>query len=72
MTEHVTAGEFARWMNHLSKQNEAILFEQRKTNGRVTALETEQKVVKRVVALVSAGISLFIAALGLILQYVGK
>ena len=50
MSEHITAGEFQRWMSHLDKQNEAIiaqqvemLVEQRKTNGRVTALEANQK-----------------------------
>lgn len=70
--EHITAGEFQRWMEHLSDQNKQILAEQRKTNGRVTKLETEQAVMKRVVALVSAGISVLVAGTGLVLQYFGS
>lgn len=70
MAEHVTAGEFERWMQRLSQENRDILAEQRKTNGRVTAVETELKVAKKVTAVISGAISLVIAVGGFILHLI--
>ena len=68
--EHVSAGEFERWMEHLSSQNRDILAEQRKTNGRVTTLEVDYKVVKRTAAVISGAVGLVIAIGGFIMQLV--
>ncbi len=60
--EHITAGEFTRWMTHLSDQNKAILAEQQKTNGRVTSLEVNQDNAGKISAKLSAGVSLAVSA----------
>ena len=68
MAEHVTATEFERWMRLLSQQNQDILAEQRKTNGRVTVLETEMKVNKRIAAFISGAVGMVIAIGGFVLN----
>jgi hypothetical protein len=57
-------------MELLRDQNKDILVEVKKTNGRVTALETEQKVVKRTAALISAAVGLVISIGGFILTLI--
>jgi len=68
MAEHLTTGEFERFTDRLFKQLDSIEAKQDFTNGRVTALETEQKITKRAVALISGGIALVISIGGFILQ----
>jgi hypothetical protein len=65
MSEHITAREFERWMQHLNEQNKAmalqnteILHEQRKTNGRVTSLEYNQKNAGKISGKLSAAVSI--------------
>ena len=77
MAEHVTAGEFERWMRHLNEQNkvmtaqnDALLIEVRRTNGRVTALENQRKLDKRFVAGISATIAFVISVGGFILTLI--
>ncbi len=69
MAEHVSSSEFERWMKHLSDQNKEILVEQRKTNGRVTALEVEQKITKRIAAYISGTVAFVITIAGLLISY---
>ena len=68
-SEHVQAGEFERWMQFLAQQNRDILAEQRKTNGRVTALEVEQKITKRIAVYISASIGVMFTVAGLVISY---
>ena len=63
MAEHITAGEFERWMNHLSEQNKQILAEQRKTNGRVTKLEVNQEAAGKLSAKLSTIVALIVTGI---------
>jgi tetrahydromethanopterin S-methyltransferase subunit G len=70
MAEHITAGEFQRFAERLFSQLDSIERKQDLTNGRVTQLETEQKITKRIAAYISAAIGLVIAVGGFILQLI--
>ena len=70
MSESIQRAEFTAWMELLRDQNKEILAEQKKTNGRVTALETEQKIRMRVTALISGAIALVVSVGGFILTLI--
>lgn len=57
MAEHITAGEFERFTERLFKQLDSIEAKQDKTNGRVTALEFNQKNAGKISGRLSAVIS---------------
>lgn len=69
MAEHITGTEFARFSERLFVQLDRLEAAQRVTNGRVTALETEQKINKRIAAYISAAIGGAVALAGLLMQY---
>ena len=52
--EHVTAGEFERWMRHLDSRFDSVEAAQSITNGRVSKLEVDHRVVKRIAVIISA------------------
>jgi hypothetical protein len=68
--DYITGAEFTRWMNHLDQQNRQIIAEQRKslleqqkTNGRVTALESNQKDAGKLSAKMSVLVSAIAAGI---------
>lgn len=67
---------FSRVMSRLDSQDETlrqILAEVKRTNGRVTKLETTGEVTKAQIAVISVGVSSFIGAAGwLVTQFLGK
>ena len=54
--EHVTAGEFERTTDRMFEQLDRIEAKQDLTNGRVTSLEQDRRLVKKVTALISAAV----------------
>lgn len=66
---HLGVGEFQRFTERLFKQLDAIEAKQDQTNGRVTALETESKITKRLAAYISAGIGVVFTLVGLLISY---
>lgn len=69
MSEHLSVGEFQRFTDRLFTQLDTIEAKQDRTNGRVTALETEHKITKRIAAVISAGIGALFAVVGLLISY---
>ncbi len=69
MAEHVTGGEFERFTQRLFKQLDAIESKQDLTNGRVTTLETEHKITKRIATYISVGIGAVFTVAGLLISY---
>jgi hypothetical protein len=71
---HSSDAMFSRVMTRLDKQDETltqILAEVKKTNGRVTRLETENAVTKGKVAAVSALVSAVVGFAGWLLSHKG-
>ena len=69
MAEHLSVGEFQRFTERLFNQLDTIEGKQDLTNGRVTALETEQKITKRLAAYISVGIGAVFTIAGLVISY---
>lgn len=69
MSEHLSVGEFQRFTERLFKQLDQIESKQDQTNGRVTALETESKITKRIAAYISVGIGAVFTVAGLLISY---